>query len=567
MNVLKKLKINLQSAEAIDWILISLAFAAVVISYLINLIYVGLTINSDTATEILLGREMWLQKSLFPKDFYYTTELFLIRTPLFVGLWSFVINDIINAYRFAIVTEVILVTLSLIYFLKSLSLGKKSIALGILIFFGVRTYLSAYFIGMGGSSYATMHITFFLIIGYYANKINNKKTLYEKIFRILIPILALNFGLSSIKMFIVIFFPILFVHFIAKFFAKDPISFKNDSIMFEMVLWIIFYFIGYNITLYVILPKGFGPLYFQSNIAHGITYIVSKSIPAALTEFFHVNPIFTLMIPFKIFSLNFINGFLGLIFIIVAILCLLYSLRKCSIIQNKIYFILLFGLFLVLFSLTLFQSSNYLKIRFFIQIYILISLAIASVYEDINYSSLKKGRFFLLFICIFIITNGVYNSLQIGDIENGNISKYASRNFSEIENSFKRHGIKRGYALYWDSSTVTLLTNNRIELVAVKGDMEPNTYMAPYRYYSPEYRDERTAFVRIIQPLNPEIADLPQFKITNYEIFNIALEKEVIYDDSEVSIEIYFYDKNLFTFPVDHDPKSDLLALQLDFFS
>jgi hypothetical protein len=75
----------------------------------------------------------------------------------------------------------------------------------------------------------------------------------------------------------------------------------------------------------------------------------------------------------------------------------------------------------------------------------------------------------------------------------------------------------------------------------------------------------KTAFVKVTRPFNPQIDELPQFKITNDDLFNLAVEKEVIYDDAEYKIEVYYYDRNYFTFPEDYDPKKSVFALQLEF--
>jgi hypothetical protein len=567
MNKMSNKDLKISSDELMDWILILLAIIVVFFSYAINLIHLGETMDSDTATEILFGREMWLQKSLFPKDIYYTTELFLIRSAFFVSLWSFVTDNILNVYRLTITTEVLMEILSLIYLFKSLSLNNKSTALGLLIFFGTRTYLSANYIGMGGSSYATMHITAFLALGYYVKMLEERSGPIEKFLCFFIPIMALNFGISSIRMLVILFFPILFIHVWVQFNSRKQLSFKNDKILWELVLWIIIYLIGYNITLYYIIPKGFGPTYYHTVILSGFKAIILKTVPEILTEIFYVNPIFSIMIPFKFFSIEFLNGFLCLIYFIVLAYCLIYSQRKCSKSQKNIYKILLFGLFSFFVIILIFQQSAGVKIRYFMFVYVLASIVIAQYYQNIIYINVRLGKSLIIFITIFSMTNGIYNSLQLDELKNENKSKFTSNNASKIEEAFNRHGIKKGYSLYWDSSTVTVLSDSRVELAAVLGDMTPVMHLAPYRYFSPDKALEKTAFVKVNQPLSKEIAEHEQYKISKPDIFDLAVEKEVIYNDGVASVEIYYFDKNYFTFPPGHDPTKGFLAHQKEYWA
>jgi hypothetical protein len=554
-----KIFIKSNAFEIIDWVMISLAFISVFISYAVFIINAGDMMNSDIAMEIILGREMWLQKSLFPEGFYYTTELFLIRTSLFVALWSFIIGDFLNLFKLTIITEILLELFSLIYLLRSFPLNKKATVLGVLVFFGARSYLSSYFMGMGGSAYATMYITSALTLGYYLNRIQGVNGKLEKFLMVLIPILALGFGFSSVRMLVILFFPILFVHIIEKFWSKEAISFKKDTIMRELFLWNIISFIGYQITVNYIAPKGFGPHIIPSSVCNSIIYIITESIPGALTEIFHTNPIFPIMIPFKNFSLDFLNGFLGLIYFIVIIICVKYSLKKCTASQSYLYKILLFGLFTSSLLTFIFMSRTSFQIRYLMLAYVLIALILSHSYEKIRNVNIKLARVFIYFLTIFCMTNGIYNSMQIDEVKNDNVSLLVSRNAEKIEEAFQRHGIKRGYALYWDSSAVTVLSNNRIELAPVWGDMTPRNMSSLYRYYSPDQTNEKTAFIKVNRRLNAESAESMDFAILRPEILDLAIGKEVIYDDGTIKVEIYYYDKNYFRYPQGYNPKMNVI--------
>jgi hypothetical protein len=193
--------------------------------------------------------------------------------------------------------------------------------------------------------------------------------------------------------------------------------------------------------------------------------------------------------------------------------------------------------------------------RYIMVAYVFAAIIISHSYERIIYANIKVGRALVLFLSIFMISNGIYNSLQIEVFKERNFSKIINQNSDKIEEAFLKHGIKRGYSLYWDSSTVNVLSNNRVELAPVSGDMTPHTVMAPYRYYSSDQTNEKTAFVKVIQPIEGNKSDHPEFVISNQSIFDLAVDKEVIYENGAPLIEIYYFDKNYFTFSPDNDPK------------
>ena len=105
-----------------------------VLSFLVTsiiLIVIASTLNSeafmdsDMASELLLAKECYLQKTFFPRTWFYSTEIRILNTqiisaPLFIFTKNLKIIKIITVFFCSI-----LLPLSLFYLLSSLNITKK----------------------------------------------------------------------------------------------------------------------------------------------------------------------------------------------------------------------------------------------------------------------------------------------------------------------------------------------------------------------------------------------------------------------------------------------------------
>jgi hypothetical protein len=132
----------------------------------------------------------------------------------------------------------------------------------------------------------------------------------------------------------------------------------------------------------------------------------------------------------------------------------------------------------------------------------------------------------------------------------------------EIENSLIRHGVKRAYSLYWNSAVETVLTDGRIEVWGVLGNMKPIRYLTSYQVYSPMLAGEKSAFINVNKPPYSVFENMIQFSVSNIELLNKAVSKEII-PDAEADIEIFYFDHNPFVYPQGHDPSQDYVPAEL----
>jgi hypothetical protein len=552
---------NTVKSIGFDGIILIISSLFVIASYVYYLYHAKDFLNSDIATEILNGKEMFDRKSIFLTEWYFSTEIFLIRTPFFIALWLFITDSLIGAYILAVTTEIILQTMCFIYMGRRFEFSWKAILLGILVFFGIRTLDTGYYCGIVTSTYATIYMLCFMVLGYYAAQTKGNVKVIDRIVSVLILILAFAFGITSARVLTILFFPLLMYYCIHKIWSTEPLILKNDRILPQMAIWLVVSLVGIIIAEQIIKPLGFGPALYQSKSTLGLVYAFQILLPTLLTEFFHYNPLFPIMEETNIFNFLAINGLLCLVFYIIFLYCIKMMWKKNDKLRiTTIGFLLTSLIFLVLVQLILFIKAT-IQIRYYLYMFVLFAVVFSYVYEDLKHNHVKRMGI-VIFMGVFLTTNSISNIIQLPIRLAYNISRVSVWHADEIAKIMEKYGIKLGYALYWDSSNISVLTDCKVEIAGVYGNLKPIRYVSPYRYYKPDLENEKTVFIKINQPIFDEYKNHPTFKLENIWIFDKAVAKEVI-KGSFYDIEILIFDHNYFVFPQGHNPKDDYVP-QLD---
>jgi hypothetical protein len=548
--------------ELFDRILILCAFVSVAACYAFYLGRTELIIHSDMATEILTGREMFLQKTPFLKEYYHSTEIFLIRTSLFVALWLFATDTLMSAFRLAVVTDIVLQIAGYLYMTKRLGVSGKAAALGLLAFFGARTYVSGEFAGMGASSYGTMYAAVFATVGFYAALRLGTLNRTDSFVRLLLPVLALLFGISSMRFLYTVIGPLILAHVAAKIWSRLPHDWTRDKVLRELMIWAALAAGGWLYTRYVIMPRGFGPLEKQTLAANGLAGVWTDTLPRLVLELVRFNPLDKAAGEFRFTSIAGAAGVLCVLFYAACLWGLIRTSRPVFPTRCTIYrFFIISIAIMALSSLTLLNSIE-VKLRYLAMIYALAALVPAVHYGDLSSEKPGLARAFLALSCVFFIVNSLQTIREFPIAQAVNPSRVAVRRTGEIEDSLRRHGINRAYSLYWQSAVETVLTNGRIEVCGVFGDMTPVRYMANYDVYSPERSSERTAYILVDIPVAEGFEGMVQFGVTDRTLLNEAESSEII-RDTEGDVTIFYFDRNPFVFPQSHDPSKDFVPAYL----
>ncbi|MDR2612051.1 MAG: hypothetical protein LBG06_04170 [Deltaproteobacteria bacterium] len=555
-------------AVLLDFALLAAASVAVTACYALYLARVGELLHSDMATEILTGREMYRQGTVFLSDFYHSTEIFLFRSSLFVALWLLATDSLLDAYRLSIATDIAFQILCFLYMMRRLGSPPGARALGLLAFFGSRPYSSAFANGLAGASYGTMCATPFLMIGYYAASRRGTRGRADAAAGVAIPPLAFLFGLSSQRFLAAAFLPLLVAHVWERLKEPSPRDWTGDRVLRELLLWTALCAAGWVITSRVVIPRGFGPTQYQTLVTNGIVILATESLPQLLREFLRHTPLEWVSGVFAGLSLRGATGISCLLFFIAcawgasrrpgagSVGRFPESLPPREASLGTVYLFFLVSIGAAALSMSLFLNPFFVRLRYLVFLPALVAIAAALAYGGLTRDRPFLGRAFLAFSCGFFLANSLVNALELPAHAAANPSRVAARHAGEIEDSLARHGIRRAYALMWHSAVETVLTDGRIEVWGVTGAMKPFAYLGHYSAWAAERADEPTAFLKIEQPEPPDLAPFGHFTVTDRSLFDGAAEREII-PDAEYDIEILFFDRNPFVFPPGHDPAAE----------
>jgi hypothetical protein len=516
----------------------------------------GGLLHSDVATEILTGREMFRQKTIFLSEYYHSTELILLRSSLIMALWTFVTRDMLDTFRLSVVTEVALQSVCYVYAARRLGLSPLAAAIGLLAFFGVRGYGSGRMCGLGGASYGVMHCAVFLILGYCAAARSGRLARADQAARLIIPVLAFFSGLSSLRFIAAILGPLLMAHCAAKLWTPLPRDWAGDALLREILFWTAVCAAGWIITVQAVMPRGFGPMSYGTSALNGLAVNAAESAPALARDVAALNPVARAGAGLSPLSARGASGLLCAAFYAACAWGIAWTRKPYLPARRAAYAFLLMSIWPpALLMLVMFPPGE-MTVRYLFNAYVLLAAAAGFLYEDLRSFRPALARAFLVLCCSLCVFNSFALIREIPGFAARNPSVYAIRHLDDVGESLRRHGLDKAYSLYYQSTVQQVLTDGRYEVWPVLGDMTPAKYLVRYDVYDPGRAGERAAFIRIEPPLPYRIPPNVINTVTDESLLAGAAEREVL-PDPEVSVEIFYFDRNPFVFPPGHDPAAD----------
>jgi hypothetical protein len=186
------------------------------------------------------------------------------------------------------------------------------------------------------------------------------------------------------------------------------------------------------------------------------------------------------------------------------------------------------------------------------------------MYDDLSQNNRLIRKIIIVVISFFIVTNSLYNIRLISKLKLENKSISSISCVEEVTGVLEKYDIYLAYSQFWNSNTVTVLTNGKYVIAGLNGDMIPWRYGSPYRYFSPDVRSQKTALI-YYYPFG-EYLDEKQpdnFNGLDKEPYNDAVKEAIVC--SNTKIDIYILEFNIFAFPLGHDPKNDYINDKLPY--
>lgn len=571
----------------LDGALTALCLAVTAAAYLLYVFQDDLLMSASQASDILAGFEMFRQKSLVLSDWYYSTEVFALRSPMTVAVFAAFTDNMIWAHRLSVVFELAVETLAMVYMLRRLGLEGRPGLLALALFYGARSYQSGLLCGMGFSQDASFYSALFLSLGYLAAKSASVRGKAEKALKFALPAAAFLFGLSSAVMFAVLYFPLLVCAAVRA--AGSPGAGGSEGAggaveggsagaagssgaggpagaggavaggegsegkperppargaFKEVALWNALFLSGYLLLSFLIASRGFGPLLFNSGPSVGFREALTVNVPLLFGQFVDGTPLLSIKGATLIRSWGWVAGWSFLFFAGYAAWMTPGAVRRAEGPAGAALRTLAFSLAAVLVLTTVTLEPGLVSVRYLLYVYAYAALLLALLYRDIERVNGGLARLLLFCIAFTVLTNGMNNITGIGrQIETGQ-SRASSKHAGQIFKILEENGVSRVYALYWDSYNLEVLGGGRIKAAAVDGRMRPFLRNASISNYSEDVAGERTAFVF---SRNPRPWALDSLNLEDASLLDSA-EKTIRIEDPDNPVFVCVFSDNPFTF-------------------
>ena len=398
------------------------------------------TLNSDDASELILGKLLANENTLISKSWYYSTELRVLNTNIFYAL-LFKFTD--NFFVVRMISYLLMwIVLLLIYFglCKALNIKRYKIISACLLFV---PFSSDYYSFVLSTAYYIPHIVItFLTVMLLELYLSKKKPVYL----ILGGALALIAGLGGPRQLFVTYLPLFLASLFNCLFSED----KDYSFFKYSLIVLIFSGIGYVIN-YLILYKCFS---FKSY--NGLRY-ASFNIDRLADLLNGFITTYGYRSGWVVSFTTIVNG-IAAVNILISVYAIYYSLKNKNKISGAYYRFSLFVLFAYLSFVLLYLFTNMVYInRYYLPLTILyLPLTVLFFNEaKINIFNIKKDYICYLFILMIFVQGA--SCMYSYDKFDSNVEK------REILKVLEDNGYKNGYASFWNGNIYTELSNGDIE--------------------------------------------------------------------------------------------------------
>jgi hypothetical protein len=526
----------------------AVAAACVIVTaavYLVHVLESDVLMTAEQASDLLAGMEMLRQKAVFLRDWRYAEEAFTLRSPLAAALAGILAGgSAIQAHRLSVILELAAEILALAYMLRRLGLRGRAGVLAAALFFGARSYPSGLLCGMGFAGDASFHAALFLTLGYLAAARTGTRGLPERILKFALPAAAFLFGLSSIVLFALLYFPLLAHRLWRALSAERGFRPQQGDLLGEVAAWNALFALGYLILCLAVATPERGPVLLTSGESAGLYYAVTINIPLLLGQLADASPLRHVQGAAAFASLGW---YAGMAFFALALYALfsapgavsgdggpagdaLRALAVCL------------GSALAFATVHLFSPQS--SARYLAFLYPFGAVLLSSRWLRLSESSPGRARLVYLSLSAAVLLIGANNIAALPRQVADGRSRPAARHADDIAGFLAANGVSRAYALYWDSYNLEVLTSGAVRVGAVDGLLRPflkNVSLAKYRPGPP---GERTAFVR---SRNPRPWSDPSMELQDPSLLEPALGYAE-FDDPSNPVRVYVFEGNPFTF-------------------
>lgn len=445
--------------------------------------------NSDLASEILLAKECFLNKTFWPLTWHYSTEFRLLNTQIITAPLFFITKNLHSIKAISGILVSLLLPLSLWFILSQLKI--KSVwtkLVSCLLIFCPWSMLSWNFIQYGNYYVPHVAMSFFYTGIFFAIVFNDLSSKKKNTFTVIFVVLSLICGMSSIRYILQFQFPLalvtlsLAVNVMVKTNSKFSIKkfFFENKAVFYSCLGLALGLLGYIFNVLVLSSlysfSNYNTLKFNEfneiTVMHWLFDILSalgyKNSISVLTPSGAVNVFVYVIIVF--FILNTVD-----------------FLKAKTASQSK-YIFVLYSIVMFVFNAFVFINTDYYA-RYLLILLLCIFPCMAIFAEEHSLSIIKRSVLSVSAVCVLLTSSFVCYSTVLS--HNENADKAAVTQFLD------KQGYTLGYGTFWNANVFTQLTDGKIEMCNIRYEADP--WLTTSRYYAPDYKAGQKTFIILSQ--------------------------------------------------------------------
>ncbi len=480
-----------------------------------NVFHFTYRLDADISSEVVLGKEIWLNKQIVPETWYISTEARIIGPLNFAALFYGMTHNMVLSMGLACCVMTLLIVCSMFYFGKSL--GWKlwenllfilmGLAVPVLFDFLEMLYLFACY-------YAIHVVNLFLTMGVYAEALREKKI--RRGMLVLCTLLAFGLGMQGVRGMLVFYGPLFGMEVIRnlyRIYCKEKADKTDRLVSLWVVCLLLLNFLG---TLFPVsidqelsrnIRKGFQKLF---------TEVVPNMITAVGLE--AANPLEKAALVFLL-----------CVIILLGVDIALRMFRKETIGAAEWSFLIICASPVITALMMAFTTFETTERYYFMLTY---AFAMAAVLAFIRLRTLRKRHLsktveLLLAAAVAVIVVSNLFSIYIPIVKTEEPPQ--SREY-EIAQYLEENGFQTGYSTFHHANNLTVLSNGRVRVAAVASLDRMNVcrWLSSSDWYVPNVPyEERTAYI------------VPEAEMENFAEFLKLHEKDLRFETQIGNYSIY----------------------------
>lgn len=483
-----------------------------------NLLHFCYKMNSDIASDAILGKVIWDSKELIPGSWYIAAETRIICTPNLTALFYGLTKNMTFAAGLSCCTMTILIILGAFYFGRTLDFQiNENLLFVFLCLMLPMDFIILEVFYLFGAYYAIHIAILFFTLGVYINAIN--KTQFKWFAVTVTVIFALALGIQGARGILVIYGPLFGTEVIRNLYCIYCGKERKKTDLF-ISMWIV-------ILLAVSFLGMLAPVSVGQNFSRNIRKGLPKFFTVVLPDMCRVLGISSTNLAERVCAFTL---FLIIVYLLADILFKMVKKREIETIEWGFLAVIsspLASAFIV--SFTTFESTE----RYYFQFVYVTAYAVVLLFrkwkQDIK---LKAGIHLCVSLVIVILTIVHFCNVYLPILR---AEEPLQNDYYKVVEYLEENNYEIAYSNFHNSDLMTALSNSRVIVAAVDsfGKMNVCKWLTSADWYVPNRPfEERTAYI------------IPETEMSEFNIFLDLHKKDMQFETRIGNFFVYSSDYN-----------------------